>query len=102
MAVVKARVDVLGAKGLGGADGGDDLLCEGAALSDILEGELHVLGDELVHDAAGDGDAGQHGGHGEGEAPGADVGEDETSDEHGEEVDDERSLLGGGHCTRRV
>ena len=43
MAVVKAGVDVLGAEGLGGADGGDDLLCEGAALCDVLKGELHVL-----------------------------------------------------------
>ena len=94
MAVVETGEDALRAEGLGGADGRDDLLGEGAALGDVLEGELHVLGDELVHDAAGDGDAGQHGGHGEGEAPGADVGEDETGDERGEEVDDERNLLG--------
>ena len=36
MAIVETGEDVLGAKGLAGADGGDDLLCEGAALSDVL------------------------------------------------------------------
>ena len=94
VAVVETGEDALRAEGLGGADGGDDLFREGATLGDVLQGELHILGDELVHDAAGDGDAGQHGGHGEGGAPGVDVGEDETGDKRGEEVDDERNLLG--------
>ena len=94
VAVVETGEDALRAEGLGGADGGDDLFREGATLGDVLQGELHVLGDELVHDTASDGDAGQHGGHGEGGAPGADVGEDETGDERGKEVDDERNLFG--------
>ena len=74
VAVVETGEDALRAEGLGGADGGDDLFREGATLGDVLQGELHVLGDELVHDTASNGDAGQHGGHCKGKAPGVDVG----------------------------
>ena len=89
VAIIETGEDALCAEGLGSTDGGDDLFCEGATLGDILQGELHILEDELVHDAASNSDAGQYGGHGEGKAPGADVGEDETGDEHGKEVDNE-------------
>lgn len=54
---------------------------------------LHVSGDELVHDTASDGDTWQNRGQGEGQAPGLDVGEDETSNEGGEEVNDKSDLL---------
>ena len=92
--VVDAGQDALGAEGLGGADGGDDLLGEGSSFGDVLERHLHVLGEELVHDTTCDGDTGQNGGHGKGKTPRTDVGKDETSDEGAEEVDDHGDLLG--------
>ena len=94
MAVVETREDALCAEGLGGADRGDDFLGKSTALGNVLQGDLHVGGDVLVHDTASDCNARQDGRHGQGKPPGTDIGEDKTGDEGGEEVDDHGNLLG--------
>ena len=85
---------ILRAKSMTGTDGGDDLLSDGPSLGNVLERFLHVLGDELVHEATGDGNHGNNRGHGQGEFPLPGVCDDETDGERSQETGRYRDLLG--------
>lgn len=93
VSIVKVGKNALCAECLGGANGGDNLFSKSTTLGHVLERELHVSGDELVHDATRDGNAGQHGGHGKGKTPATDIGEDETGDEGSKEVNHKGDLF---------
>lgn len=92
--VVQVREDTLSAERLRGTDGRDDLLGQTTTLGNVLERDLHVGRDELVHDSTRDGNAGKDRRHREGEAPRADIGKHETRNERGKEIHAKRDLLG--------
>ena len=77
-----------------GADGGDDLLSDASSLGDMLEGFLHVLGDELVHETTSDSNHGNDRGHGKGEFPLPREGDNEADNKSGHETSSQRDLLG--------
>ena len=85
---------ILRAKSMTGTDGGDDLLSDCPSLGDMLERFLHVLGDELVHEATSDGNHGNDRGHGQGEFPLPGVCDDETDGESSQEIGCHWDLLG--------
>jgi hypothetical protein len=59
--IITAGEGRLGAKGVGGTNGCNDFLGKSSSAStDSLEGKLHICGDELVHERAGDTNARQN------------------------------------------
>ena len=91
--VVQIGEDVLSAERLSRTDGREDFFRKRAAFGDVLEGKLHVLGDEPVHDTTCNSDTRQDGRHGEGETPAPDIRKNETGDEGRKEVDDHGNFL---------
>ena len=77
-----------------GADSGDDFLSDGSSFGDVLEGCLHILGDELVHETTGDSNHGNDRGHGKGKFPLLLEGNNKTDDKRRHEAGGQRNLLG--------
>ena len=91
---VKRVKHILGPKGVAGSNGRDDLLSQRTTLSDALKRFLHILGDELAHEAESDRNQGDDGGHGKRKFPLLDVCEDETGEESRQEAGSYWDLLG--------
>ena len=76
------------------SDGGNNFLSKRSSLANVFERLLHVLRDEFVHESERYGNHGNNRGHGKGEFPLLDEGEDEAGEESSQETGGHRDLVG--------